>query len=323
MLKEIYKLIQDDLDKVERKFYEYTNSPIGLVSDIGRYIFRSGGKRIRPALMIFSSKLFSYKGEDLIDFASAVEFIHTASIVHDDIVDNSKLRRGRESIHTTWGPNITVLLGDFFYITSIKLIVKKENMEVIKVLSETTANMVEGELWEISKIGDINLNEEEYLEIIKKKTADLFSASCSVGAILSGANEDEIKTLAEYGMNIGMIFQLTDDLLDFISDEKALGKPVLSDLMEGKITLPLIYLLKQEKEINFYKIKAALKDKNFNKSFKDDIVSMIKNEGADEYVKNVARKFSQSAKKNLDIFSDSSYKQALFNLPDIILNRKK
>ncbi|MFQ6082985.1 MAG: polyprenyl synthetase family protein [Candidatus Aminicenantia bacterium] len=321
-LPDIYQVIKPELTQVEKQLKKATNSSIQIISDIGNYIFREKGKRLRPALLILSSKLLGYHGKEIIRFASVVEFIHTASLIHDDIVDNSSLRRGKEAIHSKWGSNVTVLLGDYLYILSIKLSLTNDNSRIIQTLSEISTQMIEGEILEFHENWNFDLNEENYLEIIKKKTGSLFAGSCKIGAMLAQADSDQEKALNDFGLNAGMAFQIIDDLLDFTSDEKTLGKPVLSDLKEGKITLPLIFTLKNnQKEKD--KIIQLIKDKKWKKINTREIINTVAQNGALEYTYQKAREYIDKAKEKIELFSDSIYKKTLLSITDYIIERNK
>jgi len=244
-LKEIVQLVEDDLVKVEELFEVQCRSDVGLVGEIGRYIREGGGKRIRPALLLLACRACGFRGERAIVLASVVEFIHTATLLHDDIIDQATVRRGRRSVNSRWGNDITVLLGDFLYTKSMSMALSQDNLRILRLLSDVTLRMIEGELLEIERNGDLTMREADHIDIIRRKTADLFSACMRIGAMLGEAGEEREAALASYGLNLGVCFQMVDDLLDFTADEKVLGKPVASDLREGKLTLPVIYLLRR------------------------------------------------------------------------------
>lgn len=264
-LKNLYADIQKDLNEVEKELKLFSRSPNKLIAEISTYLFQKSGKRIRPALLVLCSKLLGYKGKEHIHVSALIETIHTASLIHDDIIDNSDCRRGRESVHARWGPNITVLLGDYLYIRSIGLSLRSSYPQVIQILTDISARMIEGELNEYYLSGNLNVAEKDYLDIIDKKTASLFSAACQIGGLLGKATKREENILREYGRNLGIAFQIIDDLLDFMGDEKILGKPILSDLSEGRITLPLIYTLNNDGNTNRRGIAELLKQKKTQK----------------------------------------------------------
>jgi len=316
-ISDVYKVINSELIQLEEELRKATRSSIDIVSKIGNYIFKGKGKRIRPALLILCSKLLGYHEKEIIRYASVIEFIHTASLIHDDIVDNSSIRRGRKTIHYKWGSNISVLLGDYLYILSVKLSLN-DNSNIIQSLSDIASEMIEGELLELNESWNFDIEEEKYLEIIKKKTASLFAGSCKIGALLANASKKEEDSLTCFGLNTGIAFQIIDDLLDFTSNEKTLGKPVLSDLKEGKVTLPLIHALRHEKEKVLKLI--GRKRKNFDTK---GLLQIINESGSIEYTYKKAKDFIDKAKENLKIFSDSIYKDSLIILSDYVLTREK
>lgn len=269
------------------------------------------------------SKLLGYLGNEHIHMSALVEAIHTASLIHDDIIDNSKVRRGRESIHARWGPNITVLLGDYLYIKSIDLSLKSKHRQIIHILTEISAKMIEGELDEYYMSGNLDLAEKDYLDIINKKTASLFSASCQIGGVLGQASKREEKFLIEFGKNLGMSFQIIDDLLDFIGDEKTLGKPILSDISEGRITLPLIYTLNNDGKANRKRVTEFLRERNLEKNSKEEILEIVKSNGALDYTYKKAEEFSSRSKEIITQFPQSTSRDTLVLFSDYILTRRK
>ena len=322
-IQELYRDISRDLRDVEEKLKLFTMSPNKIISEISTYLFQSSGKRIRPALLILCAKLRGYKGKEHIIMSSLVETIHTASLLHDDIIDNSEVRRGRESVHSRWGPNITVLLGDYLYIKTISHSLESKHKQIVQILTDITSKMIEGELNEYYVSWNLDINENDYLDIINKKTASLFSASCRIGGILGMASEEEENALAEFGTNLGMIFQIVDDILDYTGDEHTLGKPVLSDLREGRITLPLIYTLNNDGKENRKRITKLLKEKELNTASLDQILNIIRSNGALDYSKKKAQEYSVHSKTLIQKMPPSIYRDALSLFPDYILNRNK
>jgi len=322
-LRKLYNNIMKDLEKVEEELRLFSHSPNKLISDINTYLFQTNGKRIRPALLLLCSKLLGYKGKEHILMSTLVEAIHTASLIHDDIIDNSKTRRGRESIHSRWGPNITVLLGDYLYIKALGLSLQSQHSQIIQILTSISARMVEGELHEYYLSGNLDLAEKDYLDIINKKTASLFSASCQIGGILGNASKKEENYLAEYGANLGMSFQIIDDLLDFTGDEKLLGKPTLCDLSEGRITLPLIYTLNNDGRENQKRVAELMKQKDQDKESFEEILKIVKSNGALDYTYKKAEQFSHKSRDIISQFPKSAHQEALSLLSEFILNRRK
>ncbi len=321
-LRKLYNNIMKDLEKVEQELRLFSHSPNKLISDISTYLFQTNGKRIRPALLLLCSKLLGYKGKEHILMSTLVEAIHTASLIHDDIIDNSKIRRGKESIHARWGPNITVLLGDYLYIKALGLSLQSKHRQIIQILTSISARMVEGELTEYYLSGNLELAEKDYLDIINKKTASLFSASCRIGGILGKASKKEENYLAEYGANLGMSFQIIDDLLDFTGDEKTLGKPILCDLSEGRITLPLIYTLNNDGRENKKRVIELLKQKNQDRESLEEILKIVKSNGALDYTHKKAEEFSHKSREIISQFPKSAQQEALSLLSEFILKRR-
>ncbi len=322
-LNNLYHSILKDLDKVEKELQLFTESSNRLISEIGSYLFQNSGKRIRPALLLLCSKLLGYQGKENIFMSALIETIHVASLIHDDIIDNSQTRRGRESIHSRWGPNITVLLGDYLYIKTLGRSLQSQHREIIGILTGVSAKMIEGELNEYCWSGNLDLTEEEYLDIIEKKTASLFSAACQIGGVLGNASEGEKHSLVEYGTNLGLSFQIIDDLLDFTADEKILGKPVFSDLNEGRITLPLIYTMNNDGGANRERITDILNEPNLTKNNQKEILGIIQSNGALDYTYQKAEEFSSESKKIISQFPESVHREALTLLPEYTLRRNK
>jgi len=244
-LAQIFEPIRADLERVDEEFARHVQSQVDLIPKIGNYIQTSGGKRIRPAVLLMASRLSGYQGDRAVLYAAVVEFIHTATLVHDDIIDDSDLRRGRLAVHSRWGNDITVLLGDYLYIKSMALALTHDTLDLVRVLCDVTLKMIEGELYQLTKNGDADITEEEHFEIIRRKTAYLFGGCAQIGGMLGNVGPEREQVLREYGFNLGIAFQLVDDLLDFTGDSRAVGKPVGGDLREGKVTLPLIHTLRQ------------------------------------------------------------------------------
>ncbi len=305
-MESVTRLIADDLTKLESTIQQLITTKIGFIKEIVNHIIRSGGKRVRQH----------------IPYAAIVEFIHTATLLHDDVVDNAKTRRGSSTANTVWGNEPSVLVGDFLFSKSFELMTHNGNEEILRIMSEATTALAEGEILELLKTCDADTTEEEYLEIINNKTASLFSAACEVGAILGKVDQKKRLALKDFGYNLGMAFQLTDDVLDYISYDAVLGKRVGTDLKEGKVTLPLIYALKSatEKEktyINNVLNKARVTAKDFER-----VSKIIRKYGGVEYTVNATKQFIDEAKGNLQSFLPSAYKESLITLADYILARE-
>jgi octaprenyl-diphosphate synthase len=242
--KEIFDLLHDDIAAIEDQFGRDTISNVAAITEIGEYLRAGGGKRIRPALLLLSAKLLGYKGDGAVKLASVVEIIHTATLVHDDIIDEAQLRRGRPAANTQWGNSMCVLAGDWLYMQAFKIAVQERNFRILDVLVELTQQLVEGELLQMEKLGKL-ISLHEHLDLIYRKTACLFSVCMRVGGILGGANATQEERLAQYGRDLGIAFQIVDDVLDLTASESVLGKPVASDLREGKVTMAVIHALEQ------------------------------------------------------------------------------
>ena len=322
-ISELYRDIQKDLSAVEKELQELTNSPNKIIAEISSFLSQNSGKRIRPALLILCAKLCGYPGEEHITMSGLVETIHTASLLHDDIIDNSDTRRGRESVHSRWGPNITVLLGDYLYIKTIGKSLLSEHEQIVKILTDVSSKMIEGELDEYYVSWNPDIDEQDYLDIIDKKTASLFSVSCQIGGILGNVNVKEENILADFGTSLGMTFQIIDDLLDYTGDERTLGKPVLSDLREGRITLPLIYTLQNDGRKNRDRILELLKKKALDKSSLEDILQTVQSNGALDYTYRKAEKFSDRSKELLQQLPPSVHREVLSLFPEFVLSRNK
>jgi len=321
-MESVTRLISDDLTKLESTIQQLITTKIGFIKEIVNHIIRSGGKRVRPILIILTARLCGYKDEKHIPYAAIVEFIHTATLLHDDVVDNAQTRRGSSTANTVWGNEPSVLVGDFLFSKSFELMTHNGNEEILRIMSEATTALAEGEILELLKTCDADTTEKEYLEIINNKTASLFSAACEVGAILGKVDQKKRLALKDFGYNLGMAFQLTDDVLDYISYDAVLGKRVGTDLKEGKVTLPLIYALKSstEKEktyINNVLGKARVTAKDFER-----ISKIIRKYGGVEYTVNATKQFIDEAKGNLQSFQPSAYKESLITLADYILARE-
>lgn len=317
----LYATIKNELNQVEDILRLWAESNNDLISDIGSYLFQKSGKRIRPAILLLCAKLLGYQGKEHIHMSALVESIHTASLLHDDIIDNSDQRRGDQTVHAKWGPNITVLLGDYLYIKTLGLSLDSQHREIIRIFTDVSTEMIDGELQEYSMSGNLEIDESQYLEILNKKTASLFAASCHIAGILSRSAKKDVSRLISFGSDLGMSFQLIDDLLDFSGDEKKLGKPVLTDLSEKRITLPLIYTVKNSGKDNLNRISQILQEEVLSEEAKTDIISMVKSNGALTYTFQKASEYSNKAKDSILKFPQSIYRDTLALISDFVLNR--
>ncbi|MCX8022849.1 MAG: polyprenyl synthetase family protein [Syntrophorhabdaceae bacterium] len=321
-MEKVLKFVEEDLKRLEESIEKLVTTRVGFIKEIVNYIIKAGGKRIRPILVILCSKMCGYKGEKYITYAAIVEFIHTATLLHDDVVDNAKTRRGTSTANTIWGNEASVLVGDFLYAKSFELMGEEDNLEIVKVMARTTKLLSEGEILELVKTSDITTKEEEYFEIIGNKTAILFSAACEIGSILGKADPDTRGFLKDFGYNLGMAFQLTDDILDYTSYDEVFGKKIGTDLKEGKVTLPLIHAIgqateKEKKLIERLLNKGNITAKEFSKAF--DLISKY---GGIEYTSEKARIFTEKAKTSIMQFPPSPYREALLSIPEHILSRR-
>ena len=322
-LSQIFEPIRADLEKVDREFGRQVESQVDLIPKIGKYIQTSGGKRIRPAVLLMAARLTGYQGERAILYAAVVEFIHTATLVHDDIIDDSELRRGRLAVHSRWGNDITVLLGDYLYIKSMALALTYDTLDIVRLLCDVTLRMIEGELYQLTKNGDADITEEQHFDIIRRKTAYLFGGCAQIGGMLGKVSEEQAQALREYGFNLGIAFQLVDDLLDFTGDAEALGKPIGADLREGKMTLPLIHLLQQREEVGERIVRDIIASRSVSETQWSELLRILKEHRSTDYAYRRASEFAERAKKPLYAFPPSSERNALLALPDYVLSRDR
>jgi octaprenyl-diphosphate synthase len=320
--KEIFDLVRSDLQKVEEEFGLQSVSSVRPITDIGQYLQGSGGKRLRPGLVLLASKLCGYEGPAAIRLGAVVEMIHTATLVHDDVIDDADMRRGRPSTNSRWGNHMSVLAGDWLYMQAFNTAFGERNLKILDLLIRLTQVMVEGELLQLTWLRKLEVSEEIYLELAYRKTACLFSACLRTGALLGGKSEEEESQLAAYGINLGLAFQLIDDVLDFTSSEEVLGKPTGSDLREGKVTLPLIYLLQRCTPEEVSRVASVLEESGFHSVKFSEIQALLNRYQALRAARERAQEFAEKAKQYLETFSDSAYKDALRSLPDFIIERE-
>ena len=318
---EILDLVKHDLDRVEREITLESVASVDVVTAIGRYLQAGGGKRLRPILVLLASKLVGAVTDASIRMAAVVEMIHTATLVHDDVIDIAKTRRGRPSSNAMWGNHTCVLAGDWLYMQAFQIALRERNFRVLDLLIALTQLMVEGELLQLESIGKIGVTEADYMELVDRKTASLFSACARLGAMMGGADEATETRLGEFAWNLGIAFQLVDDVLDFTSHEKVLGKPVGSDLREGKITLPLIYVLESAQPGERELVDSVLKDGNYDRVPFSEILALIEQQRGFERVRQRALDFTEKARSIISEFPDSAYQRALAALTDLVTDR--
>ena len=320
-LQEVFDSYDGRLRLVERKIRELFQNKVPFIPRIGEYIIASGGKRLRPLFHLISADIAGYQGEASIDIASIIESIHTASLLHDDVVDMAAVRRGKPSANAVWGNQIVVLVGDFLYSNALRAAVMQKSQKIMEALSGATTRMTEGELLQLNKVGNPDITEAEYLEIISAKTGALISAACRVGAILGGLSEEEENALAGFGMKTGMVFQMADDILDYMAEENDLGKKLCKDLEEGKITLPLLLLLSNAEEKDKTEIKGIIKD--FSDKDSEKIMHLLKKYRSIEASLKKAEGLIEEARADLSLFPESKAKDALLAIADYSLRREK
>jgi octaprenyl-diphosphate synthase len=320
--KEIFDLLRDDLASLEDEFSRDTVADVQAITEIGEYLRAGGGKRIRPALLLLAAKLFDYRGRGAVRLGAVVEIIHTATLVHDDIIDDAKTRRGRPAANTQWGNSKCVLAGDWLYMQAFKIAVQERNFRILDTLIELTQQMVEGELLQMEKLGRLITLDEQF-DLIFRKTACLFSVCMRLGAILGGASAEQEEALAIYGHDLGMAFQIVDDVLDLTASEEVLGKPVASDLREGKATMAVIHAVEHCTPAERSRIETVLRDKAFNGVTHSDILDILQRYGSVEAATARAAQFADSARKAICTFPDSEIKRALLWAPGFVVSREK
>lgn len=321
-IEKAFELIRDDLEKVDVECRKNLKSDVSIISAIGEYLLLSGGKRFRPILLLLSARLCGYQGDHHIPLASLVEFIHTATLLHDDVVDKAEIRRGNESANSKWGNEASVLVGDFLFTKSFSLLVENGNWEIIQALSRATTLMAEGELEELIRTDDLSLTEADYLSIISRKTASLISAASQVGAILADVSEERKNALSHFGLDMGIAFQLTDDNLDYTSREEEFGKKIGIDLQRGKITLPLIHALRHCTPGEKAFIQETVDRASLTKEAFLRVVEIIERSQGIRYSWERAKEYVDQAKRHLHLFEDSEVRQALFTLADYVVARR-
>ena len=319
----MFEPVRADLEAVEREFERQVQSKVAVIPEIGKYIQTSGGKRVRPAVLLMAARLCGYTGPRAVLNAAVVEFIHTATLVHDDIIDDAELRRGQESVHSRWGNDVTVLAGDFLYIKSMAMALTQDMLEVVRLLCDVTLRMIEGEIYQLTKNGVVELTEDEHFEIIRRKTAYLFAGCAQIGGMLGEAGEARELELREYGFNLGIMFQLIDDLLDFTGEAETIGKPIGGDLREGKVTLPIIHLLKHGGPEASALVHGMVADRHVSPENWARLKALLAEHRSIDYAYSRALEFGEAAKRHLKVFPDSPERDALMALADYVLYRDR
>ena len=320
----IFSIIGSELEQVEAEFERQAKSNVQVISYLGDYLRASGGKRVRPALTILSNYAVGGDGSryNSIRMATVMEFLHTATLVHDDIIDDADTRRNRPTVNALCGNETAVLMGDWLYMSAFETSLAERSLPVLDILTHVTRKMTEGELLQLTSLGRSDVSEEQYLDVLKRKTAYLFSASCEIGSILGNADDDQQTALREYGMNLGTAFQLIDDLLDFTSTDDALGKHAGADLLGGKVTLPIIYWLEAEPAAREL-VNQVLLSRTYGSVRQADLLDGIQSSGALDRAQARAREYAESARAALDVLPDSQYADGLRAIPNYVLDRDR
>ena len=318
--REVFDLLREDLAAVERELGRDAVSGVSTITEIAEYLREGGGKRIRPTLLLLAARSLGYRDAGMIRLGAVVELVHTATLVHDDIIDAADMRRGRPSANTTWGNEKCVLAGDWLYMQAFRTALEERNFKILDLLIGLTQQMVEGELLQIEKLGRF-IDESEYYDLIYRKTACLFSVSMQLGACLADADPLQEDALAQYGRSIGLAFQIVDDVLDLTATEEELGKPVASDLREGKTTLPVIHALAHGTGEEQNALRQVLEDGGFVRVAPDQVQQILHRNGSVDYALAAASRFAEQARNALSILDDSEYKRALMSLPDLVVER--
>ncbi len=323
--KEIFDLVKADLSVVEEEIALESLSSVDAITTIGRYLHSSGGKRLRPTLLLLSAKLIgggvNVKHTSAIHLGAVVELIHAATLVHDDVIDAAETRRGRPSTNAQWGNHTSVLAGDWLYMQAFQIAVRERNFRVLDILIGLTQMMVEGELLQLERIGRIDVSEADYMELVHRKTAGLFSACARLGALVASADSHAEDRLGDYAWNLGMAFQLVDDVLDFTAREQTLGKPVGGDLREGKITLPLIYALERASADERRLVEIILQERSYDRVPFRQIRALIEKYNGFERIQGRAQAFTDKARQLIGGFPESPYQRALYAVTELVTDR--
>lgn len=318
----ILQRVNEDLAEIESELAGNLRPHLELVSEIARHIMFSGGKRLRPLLMVISARLCGYEGANTCKFSTIFEFLHAATLLHDDVVDGSRFRRGKPVAHVVWDSATAILVGDFLLARSLTLAAETGSPRIIRVIAEITENMSQGEIHQLARKGAVDVTEAEYLEVIRRKTAVLFAGACRSSAILANVSLEKEEALHNYGVNLGFAFQMADDLLDYTADSAALGKHVGADMREGKLTLPVIHALQTAGAEDRRRMLSIFQDKEFSREKFHRLVDLLANHGGIDYTRDQADEFIRKAKQSLKVFESRPEKELLFDIADYALVRK-
>jgi octaprenyl-diphosphate synthase len=316
---EIQSLMKSDMEKTDNILIDRLNSNVDLISQMSHYIIASGGKRIRPLLLLLCARATNYGGTEHHAMAVVIELIHTATLLHDDVVDESTTRRNQDTANELWGNAASVLVGDFLYSRAFEILVEPNSMSIMRILSKATNQIAEGEVLQLLNIKNANVSQTKYFNVIEQKTARLFEAACKIGALLSDSSEKTINSLGDFGLHLGIAFQIIDDALDYESNSTTMGKEVGDDLSEGKITLPMIYALEKTSGSENKILRDAIKTADASNI--DKIINILCSVNAFEFTRKIAENESQKALKSLKNIPDSEYRSALKLLCELSINR--
>jgi octaprenyl-diphosphate synthase len=316
----ILKRLEPDIERINLALSDNLATHVGLISQVWDHILVSGGKRIRPLLFLLAARMCGCREDHLPEIATIFEYLHAATLLHDDVVDAATVRRGHSSANTIWGNQAVILVGDFLLSKALSIAVATKNIRVMEVLARTTTYMAEGEVLQLVNTGRLDMTEEEYFDVITRKTAKLMSAACQIGALLGGVEERLEKAMVEFGLNLGITFQLVDDILDFTGDPKEMGKPVCNDLKEGKITLPFIHALRQASPAEQDMLRHSVKESDVAKLARE-LLPLLKKYGSIDYARQLARKYTLAAQTNLEPFAASPEKTLFLEITDYLDNR--
>ena len=315
----ILKELKTEIDAINNDLVANLQTHVPLIAEVGRHILISGGKRIRPLLFLLSARMCGCHGNHLADFSTIFEYLHAATLLHDDVVDAAAVRRGRSTANTIWGNQAVILVGDFLLSKALSLAVTTNQLKVLRVLAHVTTRMAEGEILQLLHTGNLELTEAEYFEVITRKTAILMSAACQIGGVLGGVPPVQEEALAQMGLNLGITFQVVDDILDFIGDEKELGKQVCADLREGRITLPLIHALTQAGDADRQRLKEMAQDLTLEMA--SELRRLLEKYGSLDYARSLARRYTLQAQENLAAFPVSVEKHCFWAITEELLDR--
>ena len=321
--RDLLTLVQADLERVEEELRLETIASLEAVSKISRYLQANGGKRLRPILLLTSCRLFGTPGAEAVRLAAVMELIHTATLVHDDVIDEAESRRGKPSANVVWGNQTSVLAGDWLYMQAFQIALRLHNFGILESLITLTQLMVDGELIQLERIGKTGITEADSMELIDRKTASLFAACTRLGALVGGATESDQTRLAEFGWNLGMAFQMVDDILDFTSKESVLGKPVGNDLREGKVTLPMIYALKTASEAERAKVQTVIEHQSYDQVPFSEVLHILKKNRGIDRARERAAEFTERARAIISAFPETPAQRALLSATELVADRDR